>query len=134
MRGFAVKPPRTAREWEEGGGAMTRKLTKEGQISYRSTKEIVKALDLVAARVAVDLEGPLGRKMATGHVVNAVCLWLVRLPDDELSGVMRPLLKALERYLDETDPLKPAKTSGAPPKPPQSDPKNPHPKAKNRQA
>lgn len=83
---------------------MAKKLGKEGQISYRSTRELVKHLDRAAKNLAVTVDFG-DRKLFTGHLVNALCLFLVRLPEDELAAFATPLLKNLEKYLDEQEPL-----------------------------
>jgi len=75
-----------------------KKLGKAKQISYRSTPEIVGRLDLAAAKLAVDTDFD-GAKLRTGHLVNAVALWLARLPEDELRRFARPLLRDLESFL-----------------------------------
>lgn len=75
------------------------KLGKDGQISYRSTPEIVAKLDLVAATLAALKLKFDGRKLRTGHVVNAIALWLSSLDPTEAKKFMAPKLKQLESYL-----------------------------------
>jgi hypothetical protein len=79
------------------------KLGKEKQISYRSTPDIVARLDLAASRLAVSMSFD-GGKLRTGHLVNAVALWLSTLDDAELVQFARPKMKALERCLASVGP------------------------------
>lgn len=75
------------------------KLDKKKQISYRSTDQIVAKLDLAAAKLAARKLEFGGNKLRTGHLVNAIALWVGEMPDDELVRFARPLLSALEAYL-----------------------------------
>ena len=78
------------------------KLGKEKQLSFRSTPDIVARLDLAAAKLAVTNDFA-GDKLRTGHVVNAVALWLGELPDDEMVAFVRPKLEALATYLGRSE-------------------------------
>lgn len=81
------------------------KLDKKKQISYRSTDDIVSKLDLAAARLAAAKVSFGGAKLRTGHLVNAVALWLGELSTEDLAMFAGPKLAALEAYLgrDEDD-------------------------------
>lgn len=82
--------------------AIMKKFGKEAQISFRSLPGIVGGLDFAAARLAVT-ERFHGDKLRTGHLVNAVALWLARMNDEELSLVAPPLLRKLEQYLEYSE-------------------------------
>lgn len=79
------------------------KLDKKKQISYRSTDQIVANLDLAAARLAARKVEFDGNKLRTGHLVNAIALWVGEMPDDDLVRFARPLIAALETYLGRSD-------------------------------
>lgn len=75
-------------------------LGKKEQISFRSTHAITTGLDLAAARLAT-MERFDGRKLRTGHVINALALWVASLDDmQELRATIAPMLRALERKLE----------------------------------
>jgi hypothetical protein len=80
-----------------------KKLTQEKQISYRSRPEIVADLDFAAAKLA-RIASFGGEKLRTGHVVNAVALWLGRLSDDDLKRYIVPMLRDLETHLGRGEP------------------------------
>jgi hypothetical protein len=79
------------------------KLDKKKQISYRSTDEIVANLDLAAARLASVKVSFGGGKLRTGHLVNAIALWVGEMPTEELVRFAKPKLAALESYLGRLD-------------------------------
>jgi hypothetical protein len=106
-QGGETTQPALARGRGMGGRIMTRKLGKESQISYRSTDEIVGNLDLAAARLATRTKFD-GAKLRTGHLVNAVALWLARLPEEECVAFAVPLLRELETYLRGDEDLMPS--------------------------
>ena len=81
-----------------------KKLGQDKQISYRSTPEIVAHLDLAAAKLAT-VEQFDGAKLRTGHLVNAVAIWLGRLDLDELHRFAAPKIRALEAYLRDDESL-----------------------------
>lgn len=78
------------------------KTGKDKQISYRSIPEIVGKLDLAAAKLAV-VEKFDGVKLRTGHIVNAIALWIGTLDDDELRRFVIPKLRAYEAYMASVD-------------------------------
>lgn len=82
---------------------MDMKLDKKKQISYRSTDEIVAKLDLAAAKLASVKVAFGGSKLRTGHLVNAIALWVGEMPTDELERFAKPKLAALESYLGRSD-------------------------------
>lgn len=93
-----------------------KKLGRAKQISFPSTPEIVARLDLAAAKIAAEGTTFNGAKLRTGHVVNAVALWLTALDDDDLRDFVVPKLVALEAYLNgddaaSVDPLRHVATS-----------------------
>jgi hypothetical protein len=79
------------------------KLDQKKQISYRSTEDIVSKLDLAAARLAAVKVAFAGSKLRTGHLVNAIALWVGEMPTDELEKFARPKLAALETYLGRSE-------------------------------
>ncbi len=79
--------------------AATRKLGKESQISYRSHPDIVSALDLAAAKLAT-IDRYDGSKVRTGHLANALALWVSTLELDEIRAKISPMLRSLERYME----------------------------------
>lgn len=79
------------------------KLDKHKQISYRSTPEIVAKLDFAAARLANAGVAFGGDKLRTGHLVNAIALWLGEMGDDDLIRFVRPKLKVLAVYLGRSE-------------------------------
>lgn len=82
------------------------KFGKEAQISYRSTEWIVRHLNLTAAKLAIRFRF-LGSPLRTGHIVNAVCLFVARSPEDEAAAFLGPLLHELERYVEDSgEPLR----------------------------
>jgi hypothetical protein len=75
------------------------KLDKVKQISYRSTAAIVTRLDLAAAKLAAAEVTFAGDKLRTGHLVNAIALWVGQMSDEELLDFAKPKLEALADHL-----------------------------------
>ncbi len=82
----------------------TMKLSGKKQISYKSTPEIVEKLDFAAARLSNAKVKIDGGKLRTGHLVNAIALWVGRMDDDELIEFATAKIRALEAYLGQPDP------------------------------
>lgn len=79
------------------------KLGTEKQISYRSTPEIVAKLDLAASKLSVREVTVGGSKLRTGHLVNAVALWIGELSEDELYQFAAPKIAVLAERLGRGD-------------------------------
>lgn len=79
------------------------KLGRKKQISYPSTPDIVAKLNLAAAKVAT-MTSVGGNSLRTGHLVNAIALWISELPDDELRAFAVPKIRLLETYLGRSAP------------------------------
>jgi len=81
---------------------------KFGMQKYRvaadSFPEITKPFTSAVARIsnAVD-DGPTGRKLTGGHVVNAILYWFVRLPEPVQVDLATYWMAELETLLAETD-------------------------------
>lgn len=82
------------------------KFGKEAQISYRSTRWIVNMLNLRATQLAFRYSF-LGSPLRTGHVVNALGLFIAKLTEEEAIAFMGPLLRELEQYVEDSgEPLR----------------------------
>lgn len=98
---------------KESNVARPEKLDKIRQISFRSTPEIISELDLAAAKLAT-MERFDGRKLRTGHVANALAVWVASIEDmQELRATIAPMLRALERKLEGGTAVLDAKPRGA---------------------
>lgn len=94
---------------------MAKKLTKADQLSHQSSAEL--KADLVTLTASLGLQRAfLDRKLSEGHVVNAIILWLTKLPEPRKSEVASHALGMLEDFvLDlEIRPAEPILPVGRP--------------------
>ena len=86
-------------EMAMGGTAEPKKFGQEGQISYRSTPELIGKFRVAASKLAVRHRFS-DKVLKPGHLANALIYWVGKMSDDELEKVCLPLLRELEKYAE----------------------------------
>ena len=74
---------------------MGKRLSKSDQLSYQSSPQLKADLATLVVRLGLERDY-LGRKLSEGHVVNAIVLWLTRLPSEQADAIASHSLGMLE--------------------------------------